>query len=96
MNKRTKIKLWIYGFTLLLIGIGIYSGFQPRNPNKVLKSQMKFFGLDYNLLKPDVTFFRDDGYVNDLYTKILFNYEASNDQLHVIFSKMKNVEEKGL
>ena len=89
MNKSTKIKLWIFGFTLLFIGIVIYSGFQPRNPNKVLKTQMKYFGLDYNILKPTVTYFNERACFTDLDSEIRFEYETSNDLLQPFFPLMK-------
>lgn len=91
MNKSTKIKLWIFGFTMMLIGIVIYSGFQPRNPNKVLKTQMKYFGLDYRIIKPNVTYFRDSGCLTDLDCKVEFDYDDTNNQFQPYFNQMQRL-----
>ena len=86
MNKKV---IWIISCIMLLIGIGIYSCCQPRNPNRLLKSQLERRGLEYDILKPTVTFFEEHSWVADLDSRINFDYAASNDELQEFFLKME-------
>lgn len=81
--------IWIISCIMLLIGIGIYSCCQPRNPNRLLKSQPERRGMEYDILKPTVTFFEEHSWVADLDSRINFDYAASNDELQEFFLKME-------
>lgn len=86
MNKKV---VWIISCIMLLIGLGICSCCQPRNPNRLLKSQLERRGIEYDILKPTITFFEEHSMIMDLDSRINFDYAASNDELQEFFLKMK-------
>jgi hypothetical protein len=45
--------------------------------------------MEYDILKPTVTFFEEHSWVADLDSRINFDYAASNDELQEFFLKME-------
>jgi hypothetical protein len=45
--------------------------------------------MEYDILKPTVTFFEEHSWVADLDSRINFNYVALNDELQEFFLKME-------
>ncbi|WP_418450754.1 hypothetical protein [Alistipes sp.] len=83
--------MWIITYIMLLIGIGIYSCLKPRNPNRVLKLQIQRRGIDYDILKPKVTYFKDLAGITDMDCEIFFDYTATNNELRPYLSKMNSL-----